>query len=236
MLRNLKKGFFSLLSILLLLFWSSPSYAAGEYSLKEDDLVIPYKVKTVSTDQLFKGESRVTCEGVNGLAMRTVIEGKKGKKTSETVLHVVKPPVTKVVEVGSKVRNLDTLPKDWRRGDEGLTSDTKKLRAILFHKFPEIDVIGGYRPCDFAGEHCSGRALDIMISGKKGHEVMQYLEGLHDEGIINICWNIYEQQFFPSPSFKGSKMSDRGSITQNHYDHIHTFLADKDGKCSKGER
>lgn len=214
------------------LFTVSANAADQKYEVDRSEVTIGHKLEERSTSELFKGEKRVIQEGKDGKGLKSVIRGGASPEISITVLE---SPRSTIVEVGTKTPTLDNLPKTWRPGGSGLTDASQKLRAILFHKFPTLESIGGYRECDTAGEHCTGRALDIMVSGELGFEIMEYLEGLHNNKVINLCWNIYEQQIYMADSdFTPSLMDDRGSITQNHFDHVHAFLADDNGVCSRG--
>jgi hypothetical protein len=79
---------------------------------------------------------------------------------------------------------------------------------------------GGYRPGD-GGDHGSGHALDIMVSGEAGWEIARYLQA--HAGELGITYLIYEQQMWMAGDAAGSweYMSDRGSPTANHFDHVH---------------
>lgn len=77
--------------------------------------------------------------------------------------------------------------------------------------------IYGFRSGD-PGDHGSGLALDVMVSGSGGYAVADY--AFANFGVNYI---IYEQQI----NFGGGwePMADRGSVTANHYDHVHiSFL------------
>ncbi len=103
--------------------------------------------------------------------------------------------------------------------ESGLSSNTIAVHRAVCAAFPGL-VYGGLRPGD-SGEHGSGLALDIMVSGSKGDAVAAYLQEHATElGIDNLIWK--QRIWFvgkPFGSWKG--MEDRGSVTANHFDHVH---------------
>lgn len=115
-------------------------------------------------------------------------------------------------------------------GSGGLQPHVSQMRAFLMEKF-ELSVIGGYRAGDSDGTHHGhgdGLALDLMlpVGDPKGHAITNYLvENFNEVGVYYI---IYEQRFYTKdipniygPANNWNLMPDRGSITQNHYDHVH---------------
>jgi uncharacterized protein YraI len=87
--------------------------------------------------------------------------------------------------------------------------------------FPGVaSAYGGYRAGD-GGDHGSGHALDIMVTGAAGWEIARYLQARAGE--FGITYLIFEQQMWMAGDAAGAwtYMSDRGSATANHYDHVH---------------
>jgi hypothetical protein len=85
--------------------------------------------------------------------------------------------------------------------------------------FPSITSYGTYR----AGstDHASGRAIDIMVSGSLGWEIAEFVRAHYDE--LGVTYVIYSQRIWSvDRAGEGWRaMSDRGSTTANHYDHVH---------------
>ena len=85
--------------------------------------------------------------------------------------------------------------------------------------FPSIVSYGTYR----AGstDHASGRAIDIMVSGSMGWDVANFVRSNY--AAFGVSYVIYSQQIWSVD--RGGEgwrwMSDRGSTTANHYDHVH---------------
>ncbi|QZY30292.1 hypothetical protein [Nocardioides coralli] len=84
--------------------------------------------------------------------------------------------------------------------------------------FPEITSYGTYRG---DGEHAQGIAIDIMVSGSRGWEVAEFVRANYQE--LGVSYVIYAQKIWSvDRASEGWRyMEDRGSVTANHYDHVH---------------
>ena len=84
--------------------------------------------------------------------------------------------------------------------------------------FPELTSYGTYRS---DGEHAQGIAIDIMVSGSLGWEVAEFVRAHYAE--LGVNYIIYSQKIWSvDRAGEGWRyMSDRGSVTANHYDHVH---------------
>nr|MCW2727180.1 ligand-binding protein [Aeromicrobium sp.] len=101
--------------------------------------------------------------------------------------------------------------------ENGLRPDTIKVHRAVCAKFPSIASYGGMAN---RGEHGTGQALDIMVSGPVGDEVAAYLQANRAE--LGIEYLIWQQRIWrPSTSGAWRGMSDRGGATANHMDHVH---------------
>ncbi|MGT2963982.1 LysM peptidoglycan-binding domain-containing protein [Streptococcus acidominimus] len=86
-----------------------------------------------------------------------------------------------------------------------------------------------YRPGD-SGDHGKGLAVDFMVGNNTelGDQVANY--AIQQMGAKNISYIIWKQHFYsPTPNIYGpahtwNPMPDRGSITENHYDHVHVSM------------
>jgi len=101
----------------------------------------------------------------------------------------------------------------------GVGANASAVHRAVCNRYPQITSYGGYRPG--GGSHGSGRAVDIMISGSTGWDVAYWLRANASQlGITEI---IYSQRIWTTQrageGWRG--MSDRGSTTANHYDHVH---------------
>ncbi|MGV0340718.1 M23 family metallopeptidase [Corynebacterium mastitidis] len=109
--------------------------------------------------------------------------------------------------------------------EEHLQIDAIRVARSVAQRFPEIDTIGGWRPFDPFPDHPSGRAVDVMIPDWEGDhgrvlgdEIRDYLYANRED--FHIEYMIWRQEYIPSQG-AGSVMEDRGSPTQNHFDHVH---------------
>ena len=83
-----------------------------------------------------------------------------------------------------------------------------------------------YRPGD-SGDHGKGLAVDFMVpeSSALGDQIAEYtVANMASRGVSYIIW---KQRFYApfnsiyGPAYTWNLMPDRGSITENHYDHVH---------------
>ncbi|HET7480673.1 MAG TPA: hypothetical protein VFJ72_14300 [Rubrobacteraceae bacterium] len=81
-----------------------------------------------------------------------------------------------------------------------------------------LETIYGYRAGD-PGDHGTGRALDFMVYSDSalGDQVAEYL--LANQSEFGISYIIWQQRINFGSGWQ--PMEDRGSITANHYDHVH---------------
>lgn len=116
-------------------------------------------------------------------------------------------------------------PSDKIANEEHLQVDSIRVARSVAQRFPEIETIGGWRPYDPFPDHPSGRAVDVMIpdwdgdTGRRlGDEIRDYLYANRED--FHIEYMIWRQEYIPSQG-QGNVMEDRGSPTQNHFDHVH---------------
>lgn len=107
--------------------------------------------------------------------------------------------------------------------ESGLTSNAVAVHRAVCNEFPSISDYGGVRPGD-DGEHGTGHALDIMISGDAGWEVAEFVRA--NAGELGVSYVIYSQKIWSTDrASEGWRyMEDRGSTTANHYDHVHVSV------------
>ena len=100
--------------------------------------------------------------------------------------------------------------------NKGLGDNASKVCSAVRSNFG-ITNIGGYRAG--GGDHGSGRAVDVMVSGSTGDAVAQW--AINNMGAYNISYVIWKQRIWLAGSSGWRSMEDRGSATANHYDHVH---------------
>lgn len=110
-----------------------------------------------------------------------------------------------------------------RRQLPGLTSRARRLHNAICSNFPSISSYGGVRP-DAYPAHPEGRAIDAMTRGATGDALANWLRANASQyGIEEIIWS--QRIWTAQRSGEGWRsMSDRGSATANHYDHVHVAV------------
>ncbi|HEM3681971.1 TPA: LysM peptidoglycan-binding domain-containing protein [Streptococcus suis] len=109
--------------------------------------------------------------------------------------------------------------------DVGLQPQVAAFRAEVTNAFG-ITSFSGYRAGD-TGDHGKGLAIDFMVpqSSALGDQVAAYAAA--NLASKNISYIIWKQRFYSpyasiyGPAYTWNLMPDRGSITENHYDHVH---------------
>lgn len=104
--------------------------------------------------------------------------------------------------------------------ESGLQSNASAVYRSVCAAFPGVSSYGGVRPGD-SGDHGTGRAVDIMISGEAGWDIARYVQA--NAGALGVTYVIYQQKIWMAgdPAGAWSAMEDRGGATANHFDHVH---------------
>ena len=110
----------------------------------------------------------------------------------------------------------------------GLQPQTAAFKEEIANLFG-ITSFSGYRPGD-SGDHGKGLAIDFMVpeSSELGDKIAEYaVQNMASRGISYIIW---KQRFYATfdskygPANTWNPMPDRGSVTENHYDHVHVSM------------
>ena len=110
----------------------------------------------------------------------------------------------------------------------GLQPQTAAFKEEIANLFG-ITSFSGYRPGD-SGDHGKGLAIDFMVpeSSELGDKIAEYaIQNMASRGISYISW---KQRFYApfdskyGPANTWNPMPDRGSVTENHYDHVHVSM------------
>ena len=100
----------------------------------------------------------------------------------------------------------------------GVSPNIVKVHEAVCAAFPEITTYGTFRG---DGEHAQGIAVDIMVSGDRGWQVAEFVRA--NASSLGVSYAIHARNIWSvqrgSEGWRG--MEDRGSVTQNHYDHVH---------------
>lgn len=100
--------------------------------------------------------------------------------------------------------------------DKGLGDNASKVCSAVRSNFG-ITNIGGYRAG--AGDHGAGKAVDVMVTGSRGDAVAAW--AIDNMNRYNITYVIWKQRIWMAGSSGWRAMEDRGSVTANHFDHVH---------------
>lgn len=110
----------------------------------------------------------------------------------------------------------------------GLQPQTAAFKEEIANLFG-ITSFSGYRPGD-SGDHGKGLAIDFMVPERSelGDKIAEYaIQNMGSRGISYIIW---KQRFYApfdskyGPANTWNPMPDRGSVTENHYDHVHVSM------------
>ena len=159
-------------------------------------------------------------------------EAKKVASLSEatTAVSTYQPEETKIVSTTYAAPAAPdyaglAVAKSENAGLQPQTAAFKEEIANLFG----ITSFSGYRPGD-SGDHGKGLAIDFMVpeSSELGDKIAEYaIQNMASRGISYIIW---KQRFYApfdskyGPANTWNPMPDRGSVTENHYDHVHVSM------------
>jgi len=111
-----------------------------------------------------------------------------------------------------------------------ITPRMQAVKNAVDLRFGPFPAIGCYRP-EASGEHPLGRACDFMLSTggvmpsaswvQRGYAIASWAQA--NAAKLGIMYIIYRQRIWDirMASAGWVSMPDRGSITANHYDHVH---------------
>ncbi len=144
-----------------------------------------------------------------------VLKGEKVRWVNADYLADKKPAAS-----AAAVAGLSSAPcPDGSGTESGLTSAAVALYRAACAAFPALSSYGGY---DGHGEHASGKAIDFMVSDPAlGSALAEWARAHAAElHLYDVIWQ--QHIWTPERASEGWRaMSDRGSATANHYDHVH---------------
>ena len=103
--------------------------------------------------------------------------------------------------------------------ESAIQPTTVKVYRAACAAFPELTTYGGQ---DGHGEHVNGEAIDFMVPNSSvGQRLADFLYAHHAQlDLFDIIWS--QHIWTIQRAGEGFRsMSDRGSATANHYDHVH---------------
>jgi len=173
-------------------------------------------------DVLPKGTKVSVTGKVDGIWSEIVSDG-KSRWVKTQYLSATKPVASTAGAISQAACKSGSAVED------GLTPDAIRVHRAICAKFPDITSYGGLRAGDSGSEHSTGHALDIMVSGAEGQEVADWLHANYKKlGISQLIWS--QHIWTVQRSSEGWRyMPDRGSVTANHYDHVHVTVYGNSG-------
>jgi hypothetical protein len=145
-------------------------------------------------------------------------------KPSPTTSATPKPKATTTAPAGISMAPC----ADGSAVEAGLTRDAIRVHRAVCAAFPSVIGWGGTRGT--GDYHGTGQALDIMIPNSSvGQAIANYVRANYKVlGVSEVIWaqHIWTVQ----RSSEGWRaMPDRGSVTANHYDHVHVSVYGNSG-------
>lgn len=120
---------------------------------------------------------------------------------------------------------------------EGIQDWPRKVMHMGTNIFTDVKDISGFRPGD-SGDHGKGLAIDFMVpvgshdsNTDLGDVIAQWL--VDNRMALNINYIIWEQRIYMASEGSWKDMEDRGSVTENHFDHPHVSFHTGNGDVSK---
>lgn len=155
---------------------------------------------------------------------RQVVWSEKSGWIKESFLTADKPVAQVATAAASSESGSSTFSNDACAAasgiESGLTSRTRAVLRAVCAEFPAVTSYGGYR-AGGGSYHSSGQAIDVMVSGEAGWEIARWARA--NASALGIIEVLYSQQIWTAQrsgdGWRG--MEDRGSVSANHYDHVH---------------
>ncbi|SEG73376.1 hypothetical protein SAMN04489712_110103 [Thermomonospora echinospora] len=159
-----------------------------------------------------------------------VAQQDKARQEAEAKIKALEKDIAEIAKERDRVQLLlkKYKPESPMVGSGGMTPRMIKVRDEIEAEYGPFPVIGCTRPGDPL-DHGSGRACDFMESTAgampssarlaHGDAVSDY--AIRNASRLGIKYIIWKQRIYDLRSPGWKMMSDRGSITQNHFDHVH---------------
>ncbi|MFO7252997.1 MAG: hypothetical protein DIU60_019835 [Actinomycetes bacterium] len=117
-------------------------------------------------------------------------------------------------------------------GPDNITPRTRLMRDLVNERFPTGFPTGCFRAGNDGGEHPLGRACDFMLSSggampspdkvALGHRIAEFV--IENGRKLGVKYVIYRQRIYHMSNPGWRPMADRGSVTANHFDHVHVSM------------
>ena len=176
-----------------------------------------YVIQTDAADVYADADDTSPVLAILAPGEKVAVTGKK-KRGWTQIMHKDAPRWVKSSGL-TKKQEQELSDKPCPKADEsGLQPDTIRVLRAVCAKFPAVRSYGGTR--GGGGDHGAGLAVDIMVDPATGDQVAAFLQ--KNASKLGIEYLIWKQRIWrPATSNSWRGMSDRGSPTANHMDHVH---------------
>lgn len=205
-------------------------YESGGLS-ETESLFAAGKPETVLHDASLALHLSTTDAGKVRLLRRLQVKARRARTTARKKLNAGNRLLHRLEHNRGHVRRLIARYGSQRAGSAAhITPRMARVRALVIEKFGAPYPVGCYRPGG-EGEHPEGRACDFMQSSggvmpsssmvEHGYMIANWAKA--NAGKLGVMYVIYRQRIWDArdPGSGWRQMEDRGSITANHYDHVH---------------
>ena len=179
-----------------------------------EETTTPVEEKTTETTATSSEEAKEVASSSEATAAVSTYQPEEKKTVSTTYAAPAAPDYAGLAVAKSE--------------NAGLQPQTAAFKEEIANLFG-ITSFSGYRPGD-SGDHGKGLAIDFMVpeSSELGDKIAEYaIQNMASRGISYIIW---KQRFYApfdskyGPANTWNPMPDRGSVTENHYDHVHVSM------------
>ncbi|MET8865762.1 hypothetical protein ABZW11_22720 [Nonomuraea sp. NPDC004580] len=151
------------------------------------------------------------------------------RREAEDVIKDIEKKLQDLVPVATGRKSNGTWAPELPGGTDNITPRTRLMKAQVEKNFALPFTVGCFRGGS-SGEHPLGRACDFMMStggsmptaanNALGDRLAEW--ALQNKDKLGVKYVIWKQRINSGSGWR--TMSDRGSITENHYDHVHISM------------
>ncbi|MEV0347178.1 hypothetical protein AB0H88_15550 [Nonomuraea sp. NPDC050680] len=176
--------------------------------------------KKAAVDQATALESKIRDDAANVAQQRD---------DAQDVIKDIQKKLKSLIPFGPGRRSDGSWAPELPAGSDNITARMRVIRGLIQKDFALPYEVGCFRSGG-GGEHPLGRACDFMMStgGSMPSSAHQALGdrvaawALENKDKLGVKYVIWKQRINQGSGW--SSMSDRGSITQNHFDHVHISM------------
>ncbi|WP_433516739.1 coiled-coil domain-containing protein [Nonomuraea sp. CA-143628] len=177
--------------------------------------------KKAAADQATALEAKIREDAANVAKQRDDAQG---------VIKDIQKKLKGLIPFGPGRRSDGSWAPELPSGTDNITARMRVIRGLIQKDFALPYEVGCFRSDGGGGEHPLGRACDFMMStgGSMPSAANQALGdrvaawALENKDKLGVKYVIWKQRINQGSGW--SSMSDRGSITQNHLDHVHISM------------